>query len=125
MSLPKSAETLSRKDPSGLLATGGLIAGILASSCCLLPLALVSLGISGAWIGRLTSLSPFQPIFLTAGTVALGFAFWWVYLRKPEICAPGSLCEVPQSRIITKTLLWCGAGLVVAALTIDFLPQIG
>lgn len=125
MSLLKNTETRIRKDSSGLLATGGLVAGILASSCCLLPLALVSLGISGAWIGRLTSLSPFQPIFLTASAIALGFAFWRVYWRKPETCAPGSLCEVPQSRIITKTLLWCGAGLVVAALTIDFLPQIG
>lgn len=41
----------------GLLATGGLIGGILASSCCIAPLAFVTLGISGAWIGNLTALA--------------------------------------------------------------------
>jgi mercuric ion transport protein len=41
----------------GALATGGL-AAILASTCCLGPLVLVALGVSGAWIGNLTLLEP-------------------------------------------------------------------
>ena len=39
----------------GALAAGGL-AAILASTCCLGPLVLVTLGFSGAWIGNLTVL---------------------------------------------------------------------
>ena len=35
-----------------LLAVGGLLGAVLASACCILPLALVTLGVSGAWIGR-------------------------------------------------------------------------
>ena len=42
----------------GLLATGGLIGAILASSCCIAPLAFVTLGISGAWIGSSASGRP-------------------------------------------------------------------
>lgn len=39
----------------GVLAAGGL-AGILASTCCLGPLLLITLGVSGARIGNLTAL---------------------------------------------------------------------
>jgi mercuric ion transport protein len=42
--------------PSGrgvqVLALGGLLGALVASFCCILPMALVSLGISGAWIAN-------------------------------------------------------------------------
>ena len=47
----------------GALAAGGL-AAILASTCCLGPLVLITLGFSGAWIGNLTALEPYRPIFI-------------------------------------------------------------
>jgi len=57
----------------GALFAGGL-AAILASACCLGPLVLVTLGFSGAWIGNLTVLEPYRPIFIGAALVALFFA---------------------------------------------------
>ncbi len=39
------------------LVTGGL-AAVVASACCLGPLILVTLGISGAWISNLAVLEP-------------------------------------------------------------------
>lgn len=54
----------------GALLTGGL-AAILASTCCLGPLVLITLGVSGAWIGNLTLLEPYRPIFIGAAVVAL------------------------------------------------------
>lgn len=50
-------------DKQGTLAVGGL-AAVLASACCLGPLVLVSIGLSGAWIGQLTRLEPLLPWFL-------------------------------------------------------------
>src|SRR3970282_2820415 len=47
----------------GALVAGGL-AAILASACCLGPLVLITLGFSGAWIGNLTALEPYRPIFI-------------------------------------------------------------
>ncbi|CCE10378.1 Mercuric transport protein (Mercury ion transport protein) (fragment) [Bradyrhizobium sp. STM 3843] len=41
-----------------LMAAGGLLGALAASSCCILPVVLFSLGISGAWIGNFTQLSP-------------------------------------------------------------------
>jgi hypothetical protein len=49
-----------------LIAAGGLLGALAASSCCILPLVLFSLGVSGAWIGNFTRLAPYQPYFIAA-----------------------------------------------------------
>ncbi len=66
----------------GALFTGGL-AAILASACCLGPLVLIALGFSGAWIGNLTVLEPYRPIFIGVALVALFFAWRRIYRRQP------------------------------------------
>ena len=48
------------KNAQRLWASGGALGAILASSCCIVPLLLLSLGISGAWIGNLTALEPYK-----------------------------------------------------------------
>ncbi|MGH6880679.1 MAG: mercuric transporter MerT family protein, partial [Hypericibacter sp.] len=45
-----------------LIAAGGVLGALAAMSCCILPLVLFALGISGAWIGNLTALAPYQPV---------------------------------------------------------------
>src|SRR3546814_7335443 len=57
------------KNGRGALFAGGL-AATLASTCCLGPLVLVALGFSGAWIGNLTVLEPYRPIFIGVALVA-------------------------------------------------------
>lgn len=104
----------------GWLAAGGVLGAFLASACCIGPLVLLTLGISGAWIGNLTALEPFKPIF---AVIALGFiaaGFRQVYFRKPTVCAPGSYCDRPASARITKAALSASLVLVLAALTIDW-----
>jgi len=104
----------------GWLAAGGVFGAFLASACCIGPLVLLTLGISGAWIGNLTALEPYKPIF---AVIALGFiaaGFLQVYFRKPTVCEPGSYCARPASARITKTALWASLILVIAALTIDW-----
>jgi mercuric ion transport protein len=59
---------------NGTLAMGAL-AALLASTCCLGPLVLVLLGFCGAWIGNLTLLEPYHPLFLAAALVAMVFAW--------------------------------------------------
>ncbi|KAF0118956.1 MAG: mercuric ion transport protein [Rhodospirillaceae bacterium] len=96
------------------LAVGGLAAG-LASTCCLGPLVLVALGFSGAWIGNLTALEPFRPLFIGAALVALFFA-WRRIFRPTHACKPGEVCAVPQVRTTYKLIFWIVAALVVVAL---------
>ena len=82
------------KTGRGALATGG-VAAILASTCCLGPLVLVALGFSGAWIGNLTVLEPYRPIFIGAALVALFFAYRRIF-RPVQACKPGEVCAIPQ-----------------------------
>ena len=112
-----SASTAGRKN---LLATGGLIGAILASSCCVVPLILVSLGISGTWIGSLTALEPYKPWFIAVSVALIGYGFWYVYFKPQESCEEGSYCARPESSRLTKAALWIGSFIVLTAATIDF-----
>jgi len=51
------------------------LAAIVGSLCCVAPLVLLTLGISGAWISQLTALEPYRPIFIGGMVVFLGLAF--------------------------------------------------
>jgi len=102
------------------LAVGGILGAIVASSCCILPLAFVLLGVSGAWIGNLTALEPYKPYFIAVTLAFLGFGFWHVYFwAKPE-CEEGSYCAKPESTMITQIALWTGTVVVLLAATIDY-----
>jgi len=100
------------------LFTGG-VAAILASTCCLGPLVLVALGFSGAWIGNLTALEPFRPIFLAAAVVALFFA-WRRIFRPATACQPAEVCAIPKVRTTYKAIFWCVAVLVLVALAFPY-----
>jgi mercuric ion transport protein len=92
------------------LAAGG-VAALLASACCLGPLLLVSLGFSGAWLGNFSVFEPFRPMFLSAGFVALFFAWRRIY-RPATACKPGEICAAPQVRSISKAIFWAVTALV-------------
>ena len=100
------------------LMTGGL-AAILASTCCLGPLVLVALGFSGAWIGSLTALEPYRPIFIGAALAALFFA-WRRIFRPVQACEPGEVCAIPQVRDTYKVIFWVVAALVLVALAFPY-----
>jgi len=120
---PVPIERLSEINPPGRpgsLATLGVMGALLASSCCILPLVLVLAGVGGAWIGSLTALEPYKPLFIAVTAIFLGLGFWHVYFRAKPDCEPGSYCERPQSSIITQAALWLGTLLVLLAATIDW-----
>ncbi len=100
------------------LVAGGL-AAILASSCCLGPLVLVMLGVSGAWIGNLTRLEPYRPVFLGAALVALFFASGRIF-RPTQTCNKGAVCASPGGRTAYRFLFWVVAALVLVALAFPY-----
>ena len=103
----------------GALLTGGL-AAILASTCCLGPLVLLTLGISGAWIGNLTVLEPFRPIFIGVAMVALFFAYRHIF-RAVGDCGPDDACAAPQVKTAWKVLFWVVVVLVLVALVFPYI----
>ncbi len=101
--------------------TGAILAAITASVCCIAPLVLLGLGISGAWIGTLTALEPYRPLFAVLTVGFLGFAFYRVY-RKPraEECQDGTYCANPRSNTINKTVLWIVSVAIMALLAFPY-----
>jgi mercuric ion transport protein len=94
----------------------GAAAAILGSLCCVGPLALLTLGVSGAWIGQLTALEPYRPIFIGIMLVFLGLAFRQLYLL-PERCEPGESCADPRRVRRQRGIFWvvvAGLGVLIA-----------
>jgi mercuric ion transport protein len=84
------------KQPTGLVALVGIGLGTVASLCCVVPLALVALGISGTWIGLLPALAPIKPYALVLGAVALIWALRMALRSRSQSCEDES-CETRTS----------------------------
>lgn len=109
----------STKTGRGYLATGG-IAALLASACCLGPLVLITLGVSGAWIGNLTALEPYRPLFIGVALIAMFFA-WRRIFRSAEKCEPDEVCAVPRVRMAYKVIFSVVSVLILIALVFPYL----
>ena len=109
---------------AGIPAAGGILGAIAASSCCILPLALFSLGVSGTWIGNLAALAPYQPVFALITFGFLGHGFYLVYWKPKRQCAEEAACARPLPNRIVKTALWAATLLVAAALAFPFVAPL-
>ncbi len=98
---------------SNLPIIGGLIAAIGAGLCCVGPFVLLTLGISGAWIGNLTLLAPYRPLFIAAVLALFGWAGWQIH-RPIEVCQPGTTCSVSQTRKRRQIIFWIIAMVALA-----------
>jgi len=111
-------------DRKSWIAAGGILGAIAASSCCILPLVLFSLGIGGAWIGNLTALAPYQSIFVLITLGFLGYGYWLVYRKPKADCAECAACARPLPSRIVKLSLWLATALVAAAITFPYVAPI-
>lgn len=107
-----------------LFAAGGILGALAASSCCILPVALFGLGVSGAWIGNFTRLAPYQPYLIAATVAVLACGYWSVYRSSMVDCVDGATCARPLPNRIVKAVLIAATALVVAALGFNFLAPL-
>jgi len=98
-----------------LLSAGGILAALGAASCCVVPFVLFLAGVSGAWIGNLTALEPYQPLFAAVALGFIGYGAYLVYWKPKAVCAEDSYCARPASSRLAKTGLWTAGALVIIA----------
>ena len=110
-----SVPAQARSGRAGWVATGGILGAFAASACCIVPLVLFSLGVSGAWMGNLTALVPYKPFFIAVTFGFLGYGYWLVY-RKPRACADDAACARPLPNRVVKSALWASTVLALIAL---------
>jgi len=103
-----------------LAAVGGVIGALAASSCCILPVVLFSLGIGGAWIGNFTQLAPYQPYFIAATLAFIGTGCWLVYRSSKIACAASEACTRRLPNRLVKIALIAATVIVIAAWAFDY-----
>ncbi len=108
------ASIAARSSAGGRELLAGGLAAFLASACCLGPLLLTMLGVAGAWIGNLTLLEPYRPLFIAAALAALFLAYRRIW-RPAAACEPGQVCAQPQADRSYKVFFWIVVALVIVA----------
>lgn len=103
-----------KKEKSIWLLCGGIVASALASVCCIGPLFLTIMGISGAAV-----LTRFE--FLRIPMIALVIIIFCIVgykiYRKPSDCKTNSQCEVSYFNKRMKVFFWCGCIIAIALIT--------
>lgn len=101
----------------------GILAAFGASVCCVGPLILLALGIGGAWIGNLTAMEPYRPVFIGLTLLFLGLAFRRLY-QVPQVCAPGTPCADPRTLKRQRMTFWIVAALLLSLLAVPWLAPL-
>lgn len=104
---------------SALAIVGAALAAIGASICCVVPLVMVLLGISGAWISNLTALDRWRPWFTAATVLCLALAFWQLYGPASRCRTDGS-CLAPRTLIRRRLWLWSATGMITLLLMFPY-----
>lgn len=124
--IPESSQASARTEArrQRLIAAGGILGALAASSCCIVPLILFSLGIGGAWISNLTALAPYKPLFIGATAGLLGYGFYLVYRKPRQSCSDGAACARPIPDRLVRSALWIATALVAAAFAFDYVAPL-
>jgi mercuric ion transport protein len=91
-------------------AVGSAGTSLLATFCCVGPVAYTALGAGGVLAAA--RLQPWRPWLLGASAVLLAFGFWSAYRRRTAV-VDGQACRIKSSRTV-RTTLWVAAVLTVA-----------
>ena len=115
---PASAQDQTPDAGGRVAMTGSLLGALAMTSCCILPLVLVSLGVGGVWIAQLTALYAYKWYTFTLAAGFIGYGFWKVHRAEAGECRDGTVCARPVNRRIMKASLWLAA--VVTAIAMIF-----
>lgn len=88
-----------------------------ASVCCIGPVVLTGLGLSG--LGLAAALTHYRSLFLTLTGIVLAVGFYLAYRRRSVPCADGT-CEYRSGSRTTKAALWA---ITVAATALATFPN--
>ena len=114
------AEAPAPRSASALWLAG--LAALLASSCCVLPLVFVLVGVSGAWIAQLTLLQPYSLWLEALAVAALAIAGWRIY--RPRLRSEPGAVSCPATRPAARAWFWIIAVLTLLPIVVSLLAPL-
>lgn len=106
------------ENKTGLFIGTGVVAGLLASLCCIGPLVLTILGVSGAAVLAKFDVLRIPLIILIIGIFS--FAGYTLY-KKRKVCEPNSICANPKKYRQMVIAYWIGLSLAVLGITSPYI----
>ena len=95
------------------------LAATLSASCCVIPVALLTLGFTN--LGFFGVLMRYRPLTLTFSFLMLAAAFYVVYRPQAQAdCAKG-VCS-PQALRRQRRIVWISAGLMLTFVLLSYAP---
>ena len=99
----------------------GALGALAMTSCCILPLVLVSFGVTGVFIAQLGALYQYKWITFALSAAFIGYGFYKAYRPEPaDACADGT-CTRPMNRTLMRSILWIASVIVVVAMIFPYL----
>ena len=113
-------EQPSIKKATPWLGIGAVLTAIGASACCVGPLLLLSLGIGGAWMSTLTSMTAVRPFFFILTLLFIWMGFMQLYLSEDD-CKEGDICVSPKVQRNQRIIFWIVTGAILLLLSFPWL----
>lgn len=98
-------------------AIGAVLTATVASLCCVGPVVVSIVGVSGALLAA--GLKPYRPYLMLGSLALLGLSFWLVYGPAARSLS-GAACPTRSGRT-TRVVLWIAAGAWALALMVPSL----
>ncbi|MBI3666215.1 MAG: hypothetical protein HY236_08335, partial [Acidobacteria bacterium] len=89
-----------------------VIAAVVASFCCILPIVFVLTGITV--VGAAAAFAAWRPYLLAVTFGLLGLGFYFTYRPAKEQCDPNAACARPAVHRSGRLMLWLAAPFVIA-----------
>jgi mercuric ion transport protein len=101
--------------------TGSLFGALALTSCCILPLVLVSFGVGGVWIAQLTALYAYKWYTFSVASAFIGYGFWKLHRAEAGECRDGTVCARPVNRRLMKAALWLATVVTLIAMVFPYI----
>lgn len=111
------APTSESKEPAiqarkvSVFAAGSILASIVASFCCILPIVFALTGVS--ILGASALFDTWRPYLLGVTFALLGLGFYYEFRPRKRHCGAGSTCTMPTTNRAGRFMLWLAAAVAI------------
>lgn len=103
-----------------LLSAGSVLAALGAVVCCVGSMLLLSLGVTGAWLGNFNALYPYRPYLIGIALALLAARYLWVYRKRRDCGEEAKACPTSFAARFDKAALWVSAALIAVAIGLPY-----